>query len=227
MTTLSYGQQIGFRLPLSSPYGRSNYDALNNLSGSNCGLLLSNRNSQLNDVSKEGDSRKVTTANDNEVHLDFRRGDAMAKLLISGLMADCTFIVGPENETAEVIPGHKVFFILVSEVFEEMFTGNFKEAGKNSEIRITDVEPRDFKNFRYIIYRNDCTLFDTLLIEDIIQIYMLSDKYLAHSIKKSCVDYLKRLLPKMSVENLILMFQFTRSLEEQILLDQVKNVSTY
>lgn len=149
----------------------------------------------------------------------------MGKLLISGFMSDCKFVVGPDNETAEIVPGHKLLFTLASPVFEEMLNGSFKEAAKNSEIRITDTDPRDFKNFRYIIYNNDASLLSTLPVEDIIQVYILSDKYMATSLAKYCLDYLTQTLPKMSADDITLMFQFARGLEDKVLLLTVKHVS--
>ncbi|XP_059220640.1 BTB/POZ domain-containing protein 6-A [Stomoxys calcitrans] len=148
---------------------------------------------------------------------NFRRSDAMQKLFTSGLMSDCKFVVGPDNETAETIYGHKVFFVLVSPVFEEMFNGNFKESAKDAEIRIHDVEPRHFKNFCYMIYHNDDTIFRTLLVEDVVEIYMLSHKYLATAITACCIDYLEAQLPTMSVEDVIFMFQFTSRMKERAL----------
>ncbi|XP_065361485.1 uncharacterized protein LOC135955111 [Calliphora vicina] len=146
---------------------------------------------------------------------DAGRSEKITKLLDIGLLADCKFVVGPEDATAETIIGHKVMFILESPVLERMLTGNFVEAEKDKEIRITDVDPNDFKNFRYLVYNNDSSNLSKFTFEEIMNLYRVSDKYMSLSICQKCINFLKSSLKGLPLDRLITLFDFACGLEDK------------
>lgn len=139
------------------------------------------------------------------------------------MLADCKFIVGPNDETAETIIGHKVFFVLESPVLEKMLTNDkFVEGGENSQIRIEDIDPHDFKNFRNIIYNS--TKISKLSISEIIILYGICKKYMITGIANECIDYLVSVLGDQSLNSLLTLFDFSCGLEDKCLKTEIEKV---
>lgn len=152
--------------------------------------------------------------------------DKINQMFKAGYLADCTFIVGPDDETSETILGHKLMFIMASPVLEKLLNGTFMEAKEQSEIRIVDAYPHDFKNFRLMVYNNDISNLSKLSLCDIIELYRLADKYMVTSICKHIIQYMENTLNAATTMNaLITIFDFACSLEDKKLLISVKKVS--
>ncbi|XP_023296504.2 uncharacterized protein LOC111679208 isoform X2 [Lucilia cuprina] len=159
---------------------------------------------------------------------DSERSDKFVKLLDSGLLSDCKFIVGPDDATAETINGHKIMFVLESPVLERMLTGDFIEAEKDKGIRINDVDPHDFKNFCHMIYDNNSSNLKKFTLEEIMELYRICDKYMVQSICETCISYFKDTIKGLHLDRLIIMFEFATNLEDKSLQTAVeKEISTH
>lgn len=134
--------------------------------------------------------------------------------------------MGPEDSTAVTICGHKLFFMLESPVFENMMSGSFLEAKPNQQIRIYDIFPHDFKNFRSLIYTNSYEKYSEFSIQEIFELYRIADKYLVSSVLRDSIDYLSSLIDSVSVQELCTLFEFAFEIENKIFLSSIKQVST-
>lgn len=65
-----------------------------------------------------------------------------AQILQSGQWADCTFLVGRDEEKTR-FPAHKLFLAMASPVFDCMLNGPI--ANKEEFIEIPDVKPGAFR----------------------------------------------------------------------------------
>lgn len=157
----------------------------------------------------------------------FRRTEKINKLLDDELLVDCKFVVGPDDSTAETIVGHKVMFILESPVFEKMLTGNFIEAKNSHEIRITDVLPQHFKNFRFMVYNNDLSNLSKFSNEEIMELYRIANTYMVASISRNCLQFLKSTLRDSTVERLITLFEFACEIDDKSLRSNIETVRNH
>lgn len=153
----------------------------------------------------------------------------MEKVLKEGYLNDCTFIVGPDNDT-ETFPGHRVMFVMESPVFETQFNGNFLEGKNMSEVRIEDFYPKDFKNFYFMIYNTDeisrRDQLKRLSTSEIIELYRICHKYMVSSIHKVCFQHIKAYLEtrQYALKDIILLFGMANELNDVELLTPITRV---
>ncbi|RZF43706.1 hypothetical protein LSTR_LSTR015245 [Laodelphax striatellus] len=93
---------------------------------------------------------------------------------------DCEFVVGLQSAT---IKGHKLIFSSASDVFRAMFYGSFKQ----EPVRITDLEPDEFKGMKYFIYTGEVIF--TSAIETLL-IYIAAQKYNIPELCRQCTQYI-------------------------------------
>ncbi|XP_019895384.1 uncharacterized protein LOC101900701 isoform X2 [Musca domestica] len=147
-------------------------------------------------------------------------------MINNAFTVDCKFIVGENLGKAQTIFGHKLMFILHSEVFESMLCGHFLEA-KSTEIPLPDDDPKTFRNLRLILYnlRDSQTEVNELDLSDTISLYKMCDKYMFKAISKLCVEHLKSFIEdnQRDCNNAVKIFPVAIDLRN---IDLQKNVET-
>lgn len=133
-------------------------------------------------------------------------------ILQSGQWADCTFIVGNENNQ-KTLRGHRLILAMSSPVFEAMFYGGIAEkTGK--AVEILDVQPDAFRALLQYIYTDDITLRS---FDQVCEICYAAKKYMIPSLVEQCTRFIwKDLYPG----NVCRAYEFARLFEEPSLLEK-------
>ena len=101
------------------------------------------------------------------------------RLVGNELFSDATFLVGPDEKTAERIPVHTIFLKMASDSFAAMFSGKFK---KEESIRIPDHSPSAVYSMMRWIYCEEL-VFEAGKLTDVLRIARL---YLVDSLISMC-----------------------------------------
>ena len=96
-------------------------------------------------------------------------------MLFNERLSDVIFSVGATEATAKKIPAHSFLLSEASEVFETMFSENWK---KNEPIRIIDFEAPTFCSLLRWIYCDEL-IFQPGMLTDVMRI---AQKYMVHSL---------------------------------------------
>ncbi|XP_037947867.1 uncharacterized protein LOC119677693 isoform X4 [Teleopsis dalmanni] len=113
---------------------------------------------------------------------------------------DCIFVVGISEKEIQHIPCHKRVLMDVSLVFATMFDGKYLESESNCEIRLDDVEPIAFEQFKNFIYYGNKPILNSL--NDCLQLIYLSQKYEINSLLNECLVTIKERMKYITVLNL-------------------------
>lgn len=105
----------------------------------------------------------------------------METLMLSGIHSDATIKVkGVEFQL------HKNILASRSSFFCSMFNSNMKES-ITGIISIDDCEPHIFRSFIHFIYTGEV---DELTLENVCDLYELSDKYREDQLKEECLRFM-------------------------------------
>ncbi|CAB3361068.1 Hypothetical predicted protein [Cloeon dipterum] len=110
--------------------------------------------------------------------------------LENGEHTDCTFIVGPNDEYAEVIHASKFDLVLASEYFDRMLKSPFTAPGP---IRVKKAEPHIFKLLIEFVHFNSLSTPLTDLNEAV-QLAKAADEYLIEELGDFCSKQIYELL---------------------------------
>ncbi|XP_073823740.1 uncharacterized protein [Musca autumnalis] len=159
-----------------------------------------------------------------DISTEIRMPPKFEAMIVNAFTVDCKFIVGENLGPPQPIFGHKLMFILNSQVFESMLSGHFLEA-KSTEIPLPDDDPNTFRNLRLVLYnlRGAQTEVNSFNLNDTISLYKLCDKYMFKAIGKLCAEHLKSFLETEDGNQLIMIFAVAVELRNSQLLEDVKN----
>ncbi|KAF4517100.1 hypothetical protein B566_EDAN007023 [Ephemera danica] len=104
-------------------------------------------------------------------------------LLNSGLMADCTFVVGTTEKKR--MQCHKFVLSQGSSVFYAMFNGELQEKG---EVKVEDIEPQNFRKMLEFIYSDNTELEN---VESALSICYAANKYMINTLTTKCINFIK------------------------------------
>ena len=96
-------------------------------------------------------------------------------MLLTERFSDVTFLVGANEKTAKKIPAHTFLLAQASDVFEAMFSGNWK---KDELIQVIDFEAPTFCSLLRWIYCEEL-IFPPGMLGDVMKI---AKKYMVHSL---------------------------------------------
>ena len=102
-------------------------------------------------------------------------------MLFSERFSDITFYVGAFKETAKTIPAHTFLLTQASEVFEAMFSGNWK---KDELIPVIDFEAPTFCSLLRWIYCDELVFPPGMLVD----VMKIAQKYMVHSLTSFVAD---------------------------------------
>lgn len=137
-------------------------------------------------------------------------------LLKSGKWADCHFLLGQENNSRQLISGHKLILAMSSPVFEAMFFGELAE--KNDPIPILDVQPEAFRALLTYLY-TDVIEVDT--VDKACALCYVAKKYMVPQVVESCTNFIfKDLRPA----NACRAYEFAKLFEEPRLMKNCLNI---
>ncbi|XP_034481970.1 uncharacterized protein LOC117787534 [Drosophila innubila] len=142
----------------------------------------------------------------------------LTDMMISDIHTDCKFVI----ETAsgnKAFSGHKLIFSCASEVFETMLFGNYSES-LSGEVTLTDVEPEIFEIFREFMYSGS-TKLRQLPLDTILKLAVFGDKYHVKSLTEACERQLLLLKGTCNTEQLLLIYQFSHSVNSQELIKKI------
>ncbi|CAB3369658.1 Hypothetical predicted protein [Cloeon dipterum] len=111
--------------------------------------------------------------------------------LSEGLHTDCSFLVGPEDSTAQVLHAYQCDLKLGSEVFDAMLRNSLSET--QNPIRIKHHESRIFEMLLQYIHVH-CLQNELETLEEMISLSLAADEYLVEPLLKLCVHAVKNVL---------------------------------
>ncbi|XP_037949060.1 uncharacterized protein LOC119680086 [Teleopsis dalmanni] len=133
---------------------------------------------------------------------------------------DCIFVVGIAEKEIQRIPCHKRVLMDVSSVFATMFDGKYLESEPNCEIRLDDVEPIAFKQFKHCIYYGKKPILNSL--NDCLQLAYLSLKYMFDSFLNECLAVIKERMQNVTILNLAEFFNSPPFITQRDLIQSIK-----
>ncbi|XP_045604998.1 BTB/POZ domain-containing protein 3-like [Procambarus clarkii] len=133
-------------------------------------------------------------------------------VLESGQWADCTFIVGNENNQ-KTLRGHRLILAMSSPVFEAMFYGGMAEK-KDKPVEILDVQPEAFRALLQYIYSDEITLKS---FDQVCEICYAAKKYMIPSLVEQCTQFIWQ---DLHPGNVCRAYEFARLFEESSLLEK-------
>ncbi|CAG9770667.1 unnamed protein product [Ceutorhynchus assimilis] len=100
------------------------------------------------------------------------------------LPVNCEAVMTLKFDNGALIKADRDFLVTISPFFDTMLNGNFMESGQ-SEIHLSEVEPKNFSYMLYLLKNMDNTEVEVDLdLETLLDVIMLSDRYL---IKDLCL----------------------------------------
>ncbi|XP_022208086.2 uncharacterized protein LOC111064634 [Nilaparvata lugens] len=108
--------------------------------------------------------------------------DKFKFLLSGGIVCDCEFIVGPQQN---IVKGHKLIFSMASKVFQNQF---HKQREEGCKIKINDVELDGFEGMKHYIYTGRIN-FKTAM--QACFTYIASRKFWIPQLGAKCIKYIE------------------------------------
>lgn len=114
---------------------------------------------------------------------------AIKELHLNEVAADVHFTFSGKSES---IPAHKCHLVVVSNVFNVMFNGSWKE---KDDVDIVDASPAAFKEFLQFFYCNEVEI----TMENVKEVLHLGQKYLVPACVNACTLFLMNMLTNKNV----------------------------
>lgn len=149
--------------------------------------------------------------------------DALKYLLTTGHLSDISICVGANEDHQRTFKCHKFVLACASPYFETMFFGNGNFVEKTqTEIKMTDVEPEDFKLFLdYVYSRTEIKNLDQFSIESLQSFVYMGNKFLQPKYSEFGVIAIENAIPKLRLVDLIVLFESVFSVGHERLISSV------